>query len=84
EIDSMYLTKVKEIFKRGLEKSLKENGYWLKSMALALRRGEDPGIIVKRAALIDRLDADIIGKAARSFLTPGRYIRVVLYPQAEE
>jgi zinc protease len=81
DIDELYLTKVREIFKRGLEKSLKENGYWLNSLALALRRGEDPGSITRRDAMIDKLDSDIIKEAARSFLTPDQYIRVVLYPE---
>ena len=84
EIDGIYLTKVREIFKRGLEKALKENSYWLNSMALALRRGEDPGTILRREAMINRLAADIIGEAARSFLTPDQYIRVVLYPEEGE
>jgi zinc protease len=84
EIDEIYLTKVREIFKRSYEKALKENSFWLNSMALALRRMEDPGTILDRETMINALDADIIAKAARSFLTPDRYIRVVLFPDEGE
>jgi zinc protease len=83
-IDEIYLTKEKEILRRSLEKSSKENGYWLNQIALALRRSEDPGVLNRRERLIEQLDADIIRDAARLTLTQDEYIRVVLYPAAWE
>ncbi|MBA7636705.1 hypothetical protein ES703_44326 [subsurface metagenome] len=84
EIDEIYLIKEKEILKRSLEKSLKENEYWLDSIATALRRREDPGILTMREDLIDQLNTQLIQQSARFSLNPDQYIRVVLYPRAEE
>ncbi len=84
EIDEIYLTKEKEILRRSLEKSRKENGYWLNEIALALRRKEDPGVLNRRERLIEQLDVDLIREAARRTLTQDEYIRVVLYPEAWE
>jgi zinc protease len=82
KIDDIYITKEREILKRGLEKSLKENKYWLESIATALRRNEDPRIILKREELIDKLNAERLRDAAVLSLNPERYIRVVLYPES--
>mgnify|MGYP005835990993 CR=1 FL=1 len=81
KIDDIYITKEREILKRSLEKSLRENEYWLESIATALRRKEDPRIILKREALIKQLDAERLREAAELSLNPDRYIRVVLYPE---
>jgi zinc protease len=84
EIDEIYLTKEKQILMRSLEKSRKENEYWLGEIALALRRSEDPGFLNRRVRLIEQIDAGIIRDAARLTLSQDEYIRVVLYPEAWE
>jgi len=84
EIDEIYLIKEKEILRRSLEKSIKENEYWLDSIATALRRREDPGILARRKGLINQLNTELIQEAARLTLNPDQYIRVVLYPETRE
>ena len=81
EIEDIYLIKEREILKRSLEKSVKENNYWLTGIATALRRREDPDIMTRRKNLISRLDTKHVQEAARLSLTPDQYIRVVLYPE---
>jgi zinc protease len=80
KIEEIYLTKEREILKLNLEKSQRENKYWLNNMATQLRRGEDPGILLKRKELIDQLTSEIVQETARLTLDPEQYIRVVLYP----
>lgn len=83
-IDEIYLTKEREILKLNLEKSQRENKYWLNSITTLLRRGENPGVLLKRKELIDQITSEIIQETARLTLDPDQYIRVVLYPASEE
>ncbi|RMF62497.1 MAG: insulinase family protein, partial [Calditrichaeota bacterium] len=92
EIDSLktfgttekYLQKVKETQRRERETALKENGFWLRSLRSVYFHRADPMNILNYDTLIDNLTLEDIQTAARRYLNTENYVRVVLYPRAQE
>ncbi|HEX2395191.1 MAG TPA: insulinase family protein [Bacteroidales bacterium] len=73
------LVKVKEAQRRGLEKNLKENGYWI-SQLLTGYRYNDPEMMLKYAEWTNSLTSEKIQEAARR-IDLKKYVRVVLHPE---
>ena len=69
--------------RRALEVAKKENGYWLSGMLARLRIGTDPRQLLEGEAVIDATTADAVRDAARTFVDPAQYVRVVLLPEAK-
>ena len=75
------LTKVREQLLRGRETDLKTNGFWLNNIGSRDQNGEDiAGLLGPYDALVKNLTAKQIQDAAKLYLDPKRYIKVVLLP----
>ncbi|MGA2296807.1 MAG: insulinase family protein [FCB group bacterium] len=81
KLDESYLTKVKEIMKRELEVNLKDNRFWLESLYNSYQNYDDPGIIIKKSELIDKLTLDDIQKSANLWLNTENFMKFVLVPE---
>ena len=79
--EETYVIKVKEIAKRELETSMKENRFWLGTLSQYYFNGENPEEINKRSALIESLSAQKIFEAAKKYCNKANYVKVVLYPE---
>jgi zinc protease len=66
--------------RRGREEALRENGFWLGRLVAAARTGEDPRDLLAYGARLDAVTPAAVREAARTYLTPERHVRVVLYP----
>jgi zinc protease len=75
------LQKVKEMHRREYETNLKENGYWMSALRLRYQNNLDPADIIRDDEKIDQLTLADIQEAARKYLNPENYVRVVLYPE---
>jgi zinc protease len=75
------LQKVKEMHRREYETNLKENGYWMSALRLRYQNNLDPADIIRGDEKIDQLALSDIQEAARKYLNPENYVRVVLYPE---
>lgn len=80
-VDESYLAKEREALRRGREESVRDNGFWLSSIASSLMNGEDPADVLGFNDRVRALDAEKIRRAARSYFTPARYVQVVLSPE---
>lgn len=76
-----YVTKVKTTFLRQHEVSLKQNGFWLRAIADALRYGDDPQEVLELPALIDTVSPQRLRDTARKVMDTKRHIRAVLRPE---
>jgi len=74
------LARVREIQRRERETSLRQNGYWMGQIAGYDREGLDFADILTYERLIESLDPELIQRAARTLLSPDRYVRVSLLP----
>lgn len=72
--------KVREIEKRGLETSVKTNGYWVNSIQTVLTLGWDPVSITRRAARTESLSTANVGAAFGNYFPEQRYTVVTLLP----
>ena len=75
------LNKVKQNWRQGQLKSLRENGYWLGRLQNALLQGSDPADILlydKQVAAITPAD---LQRAAKRYFDMKNYVQVVLYPE---
>ena len=81
-IDEVYLTKERETLRRGREVAVRENSFWLSSIASSLMIGEDPAEALSFNNRVRALDAEKVRRAARSYFTPARYVQVVLSPES--
>ena len=79
-----YLDKVKEQLRTLREEDLRENGFWLNQIRAAAQRGEPFAEIVSFDERLDALTLEQVAAAAQLYLTGDRYVRVVLFPEAEE
>ena len=76
-----YIEKVQEGDRRSREASLKENGFWLRSLSSNYWLGQDPVTILAYDDLVDGLTSDIVREAARKHFNMENYARFVLYPE---
>ena len=74
------LQKVKETMRREMEISLKENGYWLRTLERAYFMDEDPHEILDYEEVIDTLSVDKLQAMANKYFNFDRVVEVVLYP----
>lgn len=78
---NLYIDKVKEMRQRQREIDLKENSFWVGSLASLDFNGVDPRRLIQYPALVDSLTAEAVQQAAQSYFNMDRYVRVVLYPE---
>ena len=76
-----YIEKVQEGDRRSREASLKENGFWLRSLSSNYWHGLDPVDILAYDELVNGLTSDIVRDAARKHFDMENYARFVLYPE---
>ena len=77
----LYIEKVKEMRQRQREIDLKENSFWVGSLASLDFNGVDPRRLIQYPALVDSLTAEAVQQAAQNYFNMDRYVRVVLYPE---
>ena len=77
----LYIDKVKEMRQRQREIDLKENSFWVGSLASLDFNGVDPRRLIQYPALVDSLTAEAVQQAAQNYFNMDRYVRVVLYPE---
>ena len=70
--------------KRQRETDLKENSFWVGSLASLDFNGVDPQLLIQYPALVDSLTVDVVQQSAQKYFNMDRYVRVVLYPEEGE
>ena len=80
----IYVDKVKEMRKRQRETDLKENSFWVGSLASLAFNGVDPRLLTQYPALVDSLTVEAVQQSAQKYFNMDRYVRVVLYPEEGE
>ncbi len=75
-----YLERIKAQQRDTWEQSVRENGYWLSTIAFFVEHGRNLADISDFPALLDSLTADDILDSARRYLDPERRIEVLLLP----
>ncbi len=73
--------KVREQQRRARELVLRENGFWLASLAFYAEHDLDPRLILEYDALVETVTADSLRDAAGRYLSFDRYVQGVLYPE---
>jgi zinc protease len=73
--------KVREQQVREHETALKENGFWLGTLAEAARFNEDPHEALRHDKLVELVTVESLREAARRYLDPARHVVGVLYPE---
>jgi zinc protease len=68
--------------RRSREESMQQNGFWLSAISSSLMNDEDPAEVLKFFDRVQALTADKVRRAARAYITPDRYVRVVLNPES--
>ena len=84
EIDSDYITRIRNTQLNEYESGLSENGFWLAALQHHDLHDLDPSLIWEYRTLAENLTADDIRAIARRFLDPQRYLQLVLLPETEE
>jgi zinc protease len=79
-----YIEKVQEGDRRSREASLKENGFWLRSLSSNYWHGLNPVEILAYDDLVNGLTSDIVRDAAQKHFDMENYARFVLYPEKAE
>jgi zinc protease len=69
--------------RRSREVSSKENGYWVSSIITRLRMGTDPRQMLEADAITNATTVESVRNAARTFIDPAQYVKVVLLPEAK-
>ena len=67
--------------KQSREVDLKENSFWLNSIASCYFHGLDPSIILDYENLVNALSVESIQQAAIDYLDMDNYVKVILYPE---
>lgn len=80
--DTATIEKYKAVEKRGLDKNLNEDGFWMMNLNSALQQNE-PIDIPARYQRIESVTTESVKAAAIHYLNPANYIRVVLLPEAK-
>ncbi|MCG8478283.1 MAG: insulinase family protein, partial [Spirochaetales bacterium] len=76
-----YLERVKAQQRDAWEQNVRENGYWLSTIAFFVEHGRDLADIPDFPELIDSLTTEDILDSARRYLDPERRIEVLLLPE---
>ena len=71
----------KEALLRDFETNIKQNGYLIGQLMLKYQYGEDPSTLWTAGLLPPKLDAATIQQAAKTYLTTGAFVQVVLMPE---
>ena len=75
------IQKVKEIEKRGLETSARNNGYWVSSLQAVHAMGWDPTTIIRRPQRTESLTPENVHAAFRKYFSENRYTLLTLLPE---
>jgi len=75
------MQKIKEIERRGLETSVRQNGYWMNSLQTMHVLGWDPRRIAQRFERVDSLTGEQVQAAFRKYFPMNRYTIVTLMPE---
>ena len=75
------LAEARETLLAAREERIVHNRFWLDQMLAMVRNNEPLAEIARFPAHLDALQADHLVNAARRYLTPDRYVRVVLLPE---
>ena len=78
-----YLDTVKELLRTAREEDLRDNGFWLGQIRDATQRGDSLAEIGRFDEQLEALTLEQVAAAARLYLPPDRYVRVVLLPEEE-
>ena len=78
------LVKIKEIQRRTLETSLKENSFWLSTIESYVWHDEDFANVMKYNELVEALSLETIQKTANKYFDMDNYVQVSLYPEGFE
>jgi len=71
----------REAFLRDYETNTKQNSYVMSQIYLRYQTGEDVNEFFRLPEYYGKLDGATIKEAARTYLNPGNYVRVVLLPE---
>ena len=75
------IEKVREIQRRAEETEIRQNGFWLNSLAASARYGQDPRMVLRRGELRATLTPTLVRDIARKYLNESRYVQVRLLPE---
>ena len=75
------LVKIKEIQRRTLETSLKENSFWLNTIESYVWHKQDFADVMKFDELVEALSLETIRKTAHMYFDMNNYVQVSLYPE---
>ncbi len=78
--EQKYLDTVKEQLRTARQEDLRKNGFWLTQIRTAAQRGEPFAEMVGFEDRLDALTLEDVVAAAKLYLTPESYVRVVLFP----
>ena len=81
--DQGNLDTVKELLRTTRKEQLRDNGFWLGQIRAATQRGESLTEIGRFEERLEALTLEQVAAAARRYLPPDRYVRVVLLPEDE-
>ena len=77
------LAEAKETLRAAREARIVHNRFWLDQMLAAVRNNEPLSEIARFPERLEALKAEQLVTAARRYLTPDRYVRVVLLPERD-
>lgn len=77
------LKKIKEGQRRQLEVNMKDNGFWANTLRVYHYQGWDPADLLKAKEKIDALTAKDMQAAAKKYIDPDKFIKIVLMPEGE-
>lgn len=77
------MEKVKEQQRRARETQLRTNSFWIETLSYHFNRGSDPRETLGYLDLVESLTAEDIQQIANRYLDESRYVRAVLYPEAQ-
>ena len=78
--EESYLTSVKEILRSEREEQLRRNGFWVAAITATVERQESLDEFMAFEQRLEAISLADVAAAARRYLTPDRYVRVVLLP----
>ncbi len=78
-----YLDTVKELLRTRREEQLRDNGFWLDRISGTRQRDDAFEDVSQFDVRLDELTLEEVAAAARRYLPMDRFVRVVLYPEAE-
>ena len=80
-VDDENITKVKNTLKRGKEKNMEKNGYWLGQMMNCVRYGYDFADI-NDYSKFDKITSKALQEVANKYIDTENYTQISLYPEA--